>query len=174
MAASGDPVRATDVTAVSDLTTSRPLVRLVQQTGQNAADNITIAITFGAGSEDIDTHGFHDTAVNTSRVTPTVAGYYECKGSVVFAARTDYRIMDGFFRKNGATIIAAGGRRSENGATTSTYQVAGAIFATVSFNGTTDYIELLGVQTNALAATPLTSVSGAGSSVLEMTYVRGL
>src|SRR3954468_11747801 len=165
MVAAGDPVKATDVSGISDLTTARPVVRLVQVTGQNAANNTTIAITFGAGSEDIDTHGFHDTAVNTSRVTPTIAGYYECRGSVVFGARADYQIMDGFFRKNGATIIPAGGRRSENGATTNTYQVAGAIFAIVSMNGTTDYMELLGVQTNTAAATPLTSVSGAGSSV---------
>src|SRR4051812_6538784 len=85
MVAAGDPVESADITTITDYTTGKPLVRLTQQAAQSIATTNT-AITFGASSEDIDTHGFHDTVTNNTRVTPTVAGYYRISATYISAA----------------------------------------------------------------------------------------
>lgn len=94
--------------------------------------------------EIIDTKNAHSTSVNTARYTPTVAGYYECLGVVAFAVDTvGDRIAQ--FRKNGAIVTGGApyqGTAAMNGAALS-FGFAHAD-ATISCNGSTDYISLWG------------------------------
>jgi hypothetical protein len=170
MVAAGDPVYATDVDTLADQTTGRPLVRLVQQTAQSLTDNTEAAITFGSGSEDIDTHGYHDTSSSNTRVTPGLAGYYQVTGTLVMVARADYATIVARVGKNGSAQAPAG-RQGPN-ATSSARSVTAT--AMLSANGTTDYFELLGTQDNTANVAQLTSVGGSFASVLEVEYLRPL
>src|SRR3982750_3036163 len=95
MVAAGDIVYASDVQTVKDYTTGRPLVRLIQQVAQSVTSQVTpaTAVTFGASSESIDTHGFHDTVTNNTRITPNIAGYYRATGIVWLAGATTTQVM---------------------------------------------------------------------------------
>ena len=125
--------------------------------------NTAVAITFT--TEDIDTHGFHDNVTNNSRVTPTVAGIYTVRGAVVFEALTTPVFTAVWIRKNGSTGLPPAARTP--GGTS-----AGGIYtaALVTFNGTTDYVELIGQQDSAGADN--TNVSSQYTSVLELVYER--
>lgn len=171
MPASGDPVVAADISSLTSYTTTRPLVRLVAQSTQSIANNTNTAITFGVGSEDIDTHNYHDTASNTSRVTPTLAGYYECFGTIMFGARSDYTNTNAWIRKNGVSNLAGGTR---NGAGTASQVYTQVAFAIVSCDGVSDYVELVGNQSNGAAAAQLTNNSTQFSCCFEVRYLRPL
>lgn len=75
----GAIVEESDISELEASSSEKPLVKLIQQTAQSLANATNTDLTFGAGSTDIDTHGFHSETVNTARITPTVAGYYRCK-----------------------------------------------------------------------------------------------
>ena len=147
-----------------------PLIRLVQQAADTFVTGVAKAVTFGAGSEDIDTHGFHDTAVNNTRITPTKAGYYDFRGTIFFAsaAHNDQQIQ-AFIYKNG--VIVAPGNRVRWNATTATQKSIEA-YAMIPMNGTTDYVELQGTQNT--GGNLLTQVGGGLNSVLEGKYLRPL
>lgn len=161
------------VDALIDAAQDIPVVRLVQQATQNFADNVTQAVTFGAGSDDIDTNNFHDEVTNNNRITPTVAGIYEVHGVTCFGGRSDYRILDAWIRKNGVTSLAPAGRRNLGAQVSATNQTPEST-CLVSMNGTTDYIEMLAVQTNTGVVTVATAVGTQLASVLEMKFVRPL
>jgi len=168
--AAGDPIRATDDDVITQASSGKPLVRLIQQVAQSIPSGISTAITFGAGSEDIDTNGWHDTVTNNTRVTPTVAGYYRVTGGYVtttssFAAANS---IDCAVAKNG--VSAASGER-QGGATTNTQLmcIAGAI---LSANGTTDYFECMANQVTGVAIN--THIAQRLSSFLEVEFLRPL
>ena len=164
--AAGDPAYWSDVANL----VNRPVTRLVQQAVQSISNNTLTALTFGAGSEEIDTHGFHDTATNTSRVTPSVAGYYRVRGLYFSITGADYTLLEASVGKNGAAMAGCG-RRVPPLITGAQSIEAGAI---VSCNGSTDYIELLVLQTNSGATAKNTNVSSRFVSTLEVEYVRPL
>lgn len=143
-----------------------PVTRLVQQASQSCANAANTAVTFGAGSEEIDTHGFHDTSVNTARITPTKAGRYRVKGTVNMAAQNTVSLLTAFIGKNGASVQPFS--RSKPG-TVSTSTVAHDAEAIVELNGTTDYVELYVNQTSGGALS--TQASGGVNSVLELEYI---
>jgi hypothetical protein len=167
--AAGATIDATDITALQGYTTGRPLVRLIASGTQSIPHNTQTALTF-TGAEDIDTHGYHDTATNTSRVTPLTAGYYRARGVVYFGTRADYTLLEASIGKNGTTI-APSGRRIPPLITG--VQAVEAV-AIVSVNGTTDYIEVYGLHINSAAAAQVTNQSGRFSSVLEVEFLRPL
>lgn len=144
-----------------------PIVRLVQQAAQAVVTATTTAVTFGVGSEDEDTHNFHDTAVNPSRVTPTVAGKYLCTATVAWASNTvtqSYTAVG----KNGAIVQPL--VRHKPAATAAAHSVQAT--AIVSINGTGDYVEALG---NHNAGVNLnTQVGGGINSTFEVIYLRPL
>jgi hypothetical protein len=144
-----------------------PLVRLVQQAGQSIPDATQTALTFGAGSEDIDTHGFHDTVTNNTRITPNVAGYYEFRGVYYTGAPTTPVSIDASFRKNGSTSIPSG-ERVNSGA------IATGVMATCTqpMNGSTDYMEFMAFQDSSGAVN--TNVSARFTSYVECEYIRPL
>lgn len=161
----GQIVLDTDLAAIVAGTTDKPIGRLVASGTQALADNTRTSITFTA--EEIDTDGFHSTSVNTSRITPTKAGYYRFYGTVFFEAQTTPSISDCNFRKNGTTSLAPAGRAQG-------YTQAFSLSTTCvqDFNGTTDYIELQALQDSAGADNTNQSVQF--SSVVEWEFVRDL
>jgi hypothetical protein len=171
MVATGGKVLSADFNTLVTLTLQRPLVRLIQQAAQSIPNTADTALTFGAGSEDIDTHGFHDTGTNTSRITPTVAGYYQLYGVVWWGNASDITSYHAGIGKNGS--VAARQRTlalTGVGATTRSINAAAMLAA----NGSTDYFELFGQQTRSPNASLSTNVGGTFSSMFECIYLRPL
>jgi hypothetical protein len=135
-------------------------VHAYQTSTQSLSNGAWGAITMNA--EAYDPNSFHSTSVNTARCTPTVAGRYKCFGMVAFAGNTtgDRAAQ---FRKNGAQTdeLPYGPMPAMNG----TGLVAGAAFAmgTVALNGTTDYVELYGIQNSGGALSTFYSALLSGS-----------
>lgn len=163
-----------DYTALAAASINKPLVRLIQQSAQSLASNTDVAITFGASSEDVDTHGFHDTSTNTSRITPTVGGWYRLTGTVAYAADTDLVDYYASFGKNGSIITPRVRTILASTATTSTGRAIQVVVMQQA-NGSTDYFELFGRQLQAAAAS-LNTNAGATTlaSVFECEYLRPL
>lgn len=151
----------------------KPLCKLVQGVAQGPiAHDTATALTFS--TEDIDTHGFHSTAVNNTRITPTKAGYYRFTGALFFPSRSDWTLTLGYLRKNGSIQLPAGGRDSPSA--TSSFGQGVHAATIVDMNGTTDYVELMIQARNAAVATYTTPVSGAAgvASMLDCEYLRAL
>jgi hypothetical protein len=102
-------------------------------------------------SEEYDTAGAYD--ASTFRFTPKVAGYYQITGS--FSVATTATRMVLYLYKNGAV-------HKQLNRADSTGQIGGG--ALVHLNGTTDYVELYGIQDAA------TQDSSPGATV---TYFQG-
>ena len=162
----GQIVTEDDFTAIADAGDEKPIGRLVASGTQALADATPVAITFS--TEEIDTHSFHSTSVNTSRVTPTVPGYYRITGTVFFEQMTTAVSISAHIRKNGSTALAAAGRM----ATSASFAQSSFTTCIVSLDGNLDYVELLGTQDSAGADNTNQSVQF--SSVLEWEYLRGL
>ncbi|GAA0494702.1 hypothetical protein Ade02nite_19870 [Paractinoplanes deccanensis] len=169
----GTPPTVADLLALQAATTQRPLVRLQQMAAQSLASNTATAITFGASSEEIDTHGFHDTASNTSRITPTLAGYYRFTGTVWYAADTDVISYFAMLAKNGS-IFAPRNEIVLPSTATSSLPRSANVTAIQAANGTSDYFELLGQQLQAAAGSLNTNIGGSLSSLFECEYLRPL
>lgn len=161
MVAAGDEVNASDITALEDLTINRPMVRLVQASAQSMADNTATAISFT--TEELDTNGFHDPVTNNTRLTPNVAGWYDVRGTYFSATLTTPVDIFVYLRKN-LSPVPSGARIGIGAALPSV-----SAQALIEFNGSTDYVELVGTQNSAGAAN--TSVSGYATSTLEMRFV---
>lgn len=170
MPASGDKILAADVDDLGDYTIRAPLVRLIQQAAQSIPHNTNTAATFGASSEDIDTHGFHDTASNTSRITPTVAGYYLLTGCYVTVAAADYTNIGCSIFKNGASA-GIWDRRGPN--VTNVVKTA-YCDAILSANGSSDYFELDVYHTNGAVAARNTSTGTGFATTFEAIFLRPL
>lgn len=172
-AVAGGPTNLADFQAILNATVSKPLVRLVQQAAQSLASDTDTAITFGASSEDVDTHGFHDTGSNTSRITPSVAGWYRLSGTVWLTATTDVISFYASIGKNG-TIVASRNRLVLPSTATASVARSHAVNVMQQANGSTDYFELFGRQLKAAAAALNTNVSGSFSCSLECEFLRPL
>lgn len=158
-----------DVQTVADEVEDKPVGRIRQTVAQSGVANITIfAVTMD--TEDHDTGGFHSTSSNTSRVTPTTAGYYQVKGVVTFAGQTDYVGLDAIIRTNGSTTLPGAGRQGAPGSNTT---VSVPVSAQVQMNGSTDYFELCGRATRG-TGTSGTTVSSFLASTLEWEWLRPL
>lgn len=160
----GQIVLDTDLSGLIAKTYQRPIGRLIQQVAQSMPTPTQTGFTFAGGSEDIDTHNAHSTAVNTSRVIPTIPGYYRFRGVGFFTtAVATHQLV---FRKNGATSLAPAWRGPGFSGTWSTAMIE----VTQPMNGTTDYMELTCIMGSAV----LSVVSVQFSSTLEWEFVRDL
>jgi hypothetical protein len=153
-----------DVTEVAE----KPIVMLLQKATQNLADSGAgnSAITFGAGSEQIDTHGFHSEVTNNHRITPNVAGYYRLRGYMYMGASTYTQLVVGFL-KNGSTLHYEVTRPDPASAA-----VGASVEYIVSANGSSDYFELRGQQHS--GGTRATNVSAGFESSFSCEYLRPL
>lgn len=144
---------------------NKPIGRLVQQSTQSLADNTYTAITFGTGSTVYDSHGFHSESTNTSRITPTIAGYYRFFGTGFFGTESSPVSAVVTFRQNASTFYAGTGRLSGF-----TIAWSGMAQCDILMNGTTDYVELMMLQDSAGAIS--TNVSSQFSSAVEWELIR--
>lgn len=166
----GDPVFASDINAAINASSAKPLVRLIQAATQSLSNTTLTALTFGASSEDVDTHGFHDTGSNTSRVTPTVAGWYRISVTVVFGTTTAVSAIRAMVGKNGVAVPSL---TSNKPVAATSAPITASANALQQANGSTDYFEALALQTSGGSLS--TSVAANGLvSTLEVEFVRGL
>lgn len=78
--------------------------RVYRTTDQTLTTGVAAAIAFDA--ERYDTDAFHDTSVNTSRLTIPFAGYYRVTGNLRYASNaTGFRQAQ--LRLNGTTLIGS-------------------------------------------------------------------
>ena len=107
---------------------------LSRRTGDLWPTGVTSTVLFGAGDVLVDTSDWHNPAVNSGRITPTISGLYRITfgGQFFTTASGNYQISAA---KNASPI--------EDMIQTSAYypSMAGACHATA--NGTTDYFTLL-------------------------------
>jgi hypothetical protein len=172
MVSAGGYIYASDVNYIIARSYDKPICRLVQQSAQSFADNTATAITFGSGSEVVDSANMHNVSSDTSRITPTVAGWYRVSGKLVVPAGTDYASLEIYIRKNGSTNIPSVSREGPN-ATSSSRTIY--VDHLVDFNGTTDYVELMATQDNTSSASRNTpSNGGSFSCTFEAVYEADL
>jgi hypothetical protein len=98
--------------------------------------------------EVLDRLNGHDNAVNPTRYTPNVAGWYRISGMVSFEGNTGGTVRGAAWRKNGAAFDGNVSRDQQfpTGTFSSLTATANAVDLAVSMNGSTDYIELAGLQ----------------------------
>lgn len=154
-----------EAAAISELMLNPPAGRCEQAAAQSMPDNTLTALTFT--TEVYDTDNFHSTAVNTQRVTPTVAGYYLFRGLYYSVTMTTPVAIEASFRKNGATQLASGIRHTGGSITNSALAEC-----MVEMNGTTDYVELMGLQDSSGAVN--TAVSLRFTSFIEWRWMQPL
>lgn len=149
----------------------KPLVRLVQDSGtQNFTDGVDAAVLFSTGHEKIDTHGFHSETTNPSRVTPNLPGYYRADATFFIQARADWQTIGVAVYKNGGVQAPRG--RIQPGANAASRTVSCTLM--VEMNGTTDYLEMWGVQDNTANVVVASNAGGSFASVFEVEYIRPL
>lgn len=170
---SGSRAGSVDVQAIQAASSTKALIRLVQQTGQTINSDVDTAITFGASSEEIDTAGWHDVATNTSRITPTLPGYLWLSGTVWWTSDTDVVSIYASIGKNG-TIVQRNRIVLPSTATSSVGRSV-AVSCLQQANGTGDYFELFGRQLQATPGTLATVVAAGGfACVFEAEFKRAL
>lgn len=148
----------------------RPRVRVVQGTTQSIAHNSAVPIQFAA-ADILDPSGWHDPAVNNSRVTPNIAGWYECWGAAALGGRTDYVTQQAWIRTTGTTAVAGAGKPPLSATQINSTDMVPIPTVTVFMNGTTDYIEAMVQHTNGASAAQNTAVSFQFASYLEVALV---
>lgn len=156
------------VEAAAPLT--RPLVRLEQKTAQTGLATGDHVLTFGTGSEAVDTHSFHSESVNTSRVTPDKPGWYRVDVKPIMAFSTTISYISSFVRKNGAVYERTGNLKP----TTSNAVNTGGprLSSMVPANGSSDYFEV-GVSFTA-SANQATNDTAGSQSVMQVEYLGPL
>jgi hypothetical protein len=168
MVAAGDPVESADITTITDYTTGKPLVRMIQATAQTGLlTGVDTILTFT--TEDIDTHGFHDPVTNNTRITPSVAGYYRIDVKPVYAFSTTITSMNTFFRKNGSVVERSGNMKP---ASTNVNQANTPLTAISSANGSTDYFE--GGTNFTGSANQATNGVVGSQSTIQVEFIRPL
>jgi hypothetical protein len=159
--AAGNDIFASDINAVAAGSTATiPLCIVRKSVLPAAVASGGVALTWDL--EDVDTHGWHSTVTNTSRITPTVAGWIRFTATIHFAANATGRRGVGI-RVNGVTInygvIVPGSAAGTQGVT---------VTRTLPANGTTDYFEAFAFQDSGGA---LNALDGS-STVFEAEYRR--
>lgn len=164
----GQIVLDTDFDSIEQGSSLRPVCRVVANAVQSIPDNTQTALTFG--QEDFDSHSFHSTSSNTSRITPTVAGIYRFYGTVHLSARNDWTSVNVIMRKNGTTSPAPAERAGNNA---NSIAASWATTLMMDMNGTTDYMEVTVIADNTLNTATNTNQSVYFSSVFECELLRG-
>lgn len=160
----GQIVDEDDFAAVQGSSSERPVGRLVASGTQALADNTDVTLTWT--TEEFDTHGFHSTVTDPSRVTPNVPGYYRFYASGFFAAQATPNFVEVKIKINGTAIAPA--VRAPGMTTTHGYGCT----VLQPMNGTTDYAEVQVKQDSAGADDTAQSIQF--SSVFEWEKVRDL
>lgn len=183
MALAGDFLVASDWGDLSDDSSQKPLVSLIQGAAQSIPNNAFTAITY-AGTDVIDTHNYHNPAVNNTRVTPLKAGYYRVMVTYWTAASVPLTFIETVVRLNGVTNVGAVSRTAGlGGAASNTGPAIGgaqsfsvSTSAIVSVNGSTDYVEhvVRQTQSSGVLAVNTNSTGNAFSCSMDVEFLRDL
>lgn len=151
--------------AMLDLMARPPAVRLIQQSAQSLANTTSTAITYGAGSEDIDSHDYHDETTSNTRITPDQSGLYKVNVLVATATSAIINTLDTWVAVNG-TVIQPFSRMV-------CPQIAGIktlmCTAIADLDGAGDYVEHFARQTQTSGALAVnTQATGGIQCVMEM------
>ena len=137
MANQGQFVSGAVLTA-ADLNGFTPLTVLTNTTTQLVPNATFTAITYD--TETTDTLNWHSTSSNTSRITPTISGFYLVSFNGVSNGAANRNISAIY--KNGVSVA-----KTDISTTTNALDIT----TVVSLNGTTDYVESFLYQANTTA-----------------------
>lgn len=129
------------ILSAAELNQFNNVVILAGSNAQAIANATLTAVTFGAGTETLDVSGWHSTTTNTSRITPTIAGYYLATARVGYNRTGAAARFVCYIGKNGGF----GEAESSGSGTDYPNMTCSAMFY---MNGTTDYMECLAYQTS--------------------------
>jgi hypothetical protein len=155
----GNLVTVPSVTGTAMVSGNMPAFAVYLAANQSVTTATWTKVTLN--TEEFDTNTNFDSATNY-RFTPTVSGYYLISGAVAGSgtANTQTACTCAIY-KNG-TIYKQGSGWNSNSAVTATMNAS--VSAVIFFNGTTDYVELFGFNTQ-------TSPVFAGG--ISQTYLTG-
>jgi hypothetical protein len=171
MSGAGSRAPYADLQALLDGGINKPIVKLVQQSPQLFPDNTDQLVTFTGSAEIVDTHGFHNPAVNDSRITPSKPGWYTFRGTFVVPALATYASLQVSIRKNGSAVPPT----VREGPNATSSQRAFQVVTLEQANGTTDYFEVWGIQDNTASTSQNTQSNGGSfSCVFECIFERNL
>jgi hypothetical protein len=139
----GDPIYASDINPAIE----PPMCHLVQQTAQTGwTSNTLTVVTFGSGSEVVDTDTLHDQSSNTSRIViGKKLGIWAVSGVYAAASNSATTIIRAALYLNGTVINGSFGGDQVN--TSSSFYTAHTPVILVRATSATDYVELYGFQT---------------------------
>lgn len=144
----GDVVEASDYNELEGGTLGAPICQLVQQSGAtqsgwtSATNN---AITFGVGSETVDTHNAHDTGSNTSRIVIGVKlGWWLVEGVYVSPGNSATTTVRAMIAKNGSVVV--GSCQAIQPASTTVINALSTRSVLVEATSASDYVEVHGYQ----------------------------
>lgn len=168
----GDLVTADTINLIAD----RPVCKLIQNTtGNTIASGGSAALAFGVGSEDIDTHAFHDDAVNNTRITPNIAGVYLVKCHLIWAFNSTISYCSTTLFKNGATFATSGNLQFPSTGQNGVSKFGGIVVEEVEMDGSSDYVEMYAGHTSAGAVSQTTNVaSPSAASRFSAIWLRPL
>lgn len=152
--------------------TGTPLALLYSSVDQNVA-------TGGNGSplsleaEVFDLIGAHDTVTNNTRYTPTVPGNYMFQGGCSWDTAITAGVRTCRFVMNGVTnLLGPEGYSPTSADVTISVSTHTAQFATL--NGTTDYVELFGLQDSGSTVATDASFGPSRRTAMLVTYMGGV
>lgn len=123
---------------------SWPLCESRQTLAQSIINGVAVPILLD--TDDVDPDGWHSTVTNTSRITPATPGRVQIAGGIGYAINaTGQRFTE--IRVNGATTPPSGSTIVNADAGSQPTRMAMRTI-TVFVNGSTDYYELMAVQTS--------------------------
>lgn len=146
--ASGEILTAANLNAVT-----RPW-NAVCQVSASATQSLTsaLAAVLTMDTEDLDPLSWHSTVTNTSRITPTIAGWYRATAVVLFGSDNDYTRISVAIFKTGASATPPYGQQSFVPGAAALGPVLTTQSVMISLNGSTDYLEVSAFQSNTSAA----------------------
>jgi hypothetical protein len=125
------------VLTAAELNAFVPLTVVSRSTPQSIPTATQTFITMN--TEAVDVLNWHSTSTNTDRITPTIAGWYNCVGSGTYNDSISARVIIQL-TKNGAEIVKFDIQANGGSAT------GASLSQMVYLNGTTDYVALATYQ----------------------------
>lgn len=158
-------------TAIGTAVAPGPICKLQLQGTQSIANNTNLPVQFGTSTEIIKTDAsIHSTTVNTTRVIPNKAGYYQVTGISWWTNNTSGQ-RGCFLGKNGGPVAP---EYNWNTTLPNFEFVVPQLSTVLSANGTTDYFEFYVFQNSGGALNLLGSGAGTRVTMFEVVYLRGL
>lgn len=153
---------ATDVDTAVHTVAGPKICKLRQAAAQTITSSTDTKLLFGASSEDSDALGWHSTATNTSRITPTLTGWYDVIVHNVWKFNTALNYSDVMIYKNGALTDRLGNQQLPIPNGNNVSKSGGYLLMPLTVDTVGDYFEM-GVFHASTGAVTLDTNGGAGT-----------